>query len=44
MMQAAGVVGFLLALVLGPLRVFTPPQLARAKRKGLADYGLLASR
>jgi hypothetical protein len=29
--------------VLGPLILFTP-QLAGAKRKGLADYGLLASR
>ena len=42
-MQAAGVIAFFLVFVLGPLTVFTP-QLARAKRKGLADYGLLASR
>ena len=42
-MQAAGVIAFFLVFILGPLTVFTP-QLARAKRKGLADYGLLASR
>lgn len=34
---------FLLLLVLGPLCVFAP-QLARIKRKGLLDYGVLASR
>ena len=42
-MQAAGFIGFFLVFVLGPLTMFTP-QLARAKRKGLADYGLLANR
>lgn len=42
-MQAVGFIGFFLVLVLGPLTMFTP-QLARAKRKGLADYGLLANR
>jgi hypothetical protein len=42
-MQAVGFIGFFLVFVLGPLTVFTP-QLARAKRKGLADYGLLANR
>ena len=42
-MQAVGFVGFFLMFVLAPLTIFTP-QLARAKRKGLADYGLLASR
>ena len=41
--QAAGVIVFFLVFVLGPLTMFTP-QLARAKRKGLADYGLLANR
>jgi hypothetical protein len=33
---------FLLSIT-GPLTMFTP-QLSRAKRKGLADYGLLANR
>jgi hypothetical protein len=42
-MQAIGFIGFFLVLVLGPLTMFTP-QLSRAKRKGLADYGLLANR
>jgi hypothetical protein len=42
-MQAVGFIGFFLVLVLGPLTMFTP-QLARAKRQGLADYGLLANR
>jgi hypothetical protein len=42
-MQAAGLIGFFLVFFLGPLTMFTP-QLARAKRNGLADYGLLASR
>jgi hypothetical protein len=42
-MQAVGFIGFFLMFVLAPLTMFTP-QLARAKRKGLADYGLLASR
>lgn len=42
-MQAVGFIGFFLVFVLGPLAVFTP-QLSRAKRKGLADYGLLANR
>lgn len=36
-------IGFFLAFVPGPLTVFTP-QLARSRRKGLADYGLLATR
>ena len=39
--QIAGFVVFFLLAILGPLLMFTP-QLARAKRKGLADYGLLA--
>ncbi len=42
-MQAVGFIGFFLVFVLGPLTMFTP-QLARVKRKGLADYGLLANR
>ena len=42
-MQAVAFIGFFLVFVLGPLTMFTP-QLARAKRKGLADYGLLANR
>jgi hypothetical protein len=42
-MQAVGFIAFFLVFVLGPLTMFTP-QLARAKRKGLADYGLLANR
>jgi len=42
-MQAVGFIGFFLVFVLGPLTMFTP-QLSRAKRKGLADYGLLANR
>src|SRR5277367_259345 len=42
-MEAIGMIGICMLFVLGPLTMFTP-QLARAKRKGLADYGLLASR
>ena len=34
---------FLLCLVFGPLLVFTP-QLSRAKRRGLSEYGTLAER
>ena len=41
--QAVGFVGFFLMFVLGSLAMFTP-QLSRAKRRGLADYGLLANR
>ena len=41
-MQAVGITGFFLVFVLGPLTMFTP-QLTRAKRKGLVDYGLLAN-
>jgi len=41
--EAIGMIGICMLFVLGPLTMFTP-QLARAKRKGLADYGLLASR
>jgi hypothetical protein len=42
-LQAAGFVAFFVLAILGPLLMFTP-QLAGAKRKGLADYGLLAQR
>jgi hypothetical protein len=41
--QIGGFVLFFLVIVLGPLLMFTP-RLARAKRKGLADYGILAQR
>lgn len=41
--EAISLIGFYLVVVLGPLTMFTP-QLARAKRKGLDDYGLLANR
>jgi hypothetical protein len=40
---AGGFVAFFVLAILGPLLMFTP-QMARAKRKGLADYGLLAQR
>ena len=42
-LQIGGFVVFFVLAVLGPLLMFTP-QMARAKRKGLADYGLLAQR
>jgi hypothetical protein len=42
-MEAVGLIGIFMLFILGPLTVFTP-QLARAKRNGLADYGSLASR
>jgi hypothetical protein len=41
--QIVGFVAFFLAFILGPLVVFTPP-LARARRRGLSQYGTLASR
>jgi hypothetical protein len=41
--QIGGFVAFFVLAVLGPLVMFTP-RMARAKRKGLADYGLLAQR
>jgi hypothetical protein len=41
--EVASLVVFVLILVLGPLLVFSP-QLAAAKRAGLAQYGRLASR
>lgn len=42
-LQAGGFVVFFVIAILGPLLMFTPG-MARAKRKGLADYGLLAQR
>lgn len=42
-LQIGAFVGFFVLVVLGPLLVFTPP-LAQAKRRGLAEYGLLAQR
>ncbi len=42
-MEIIGVVAFLFLLVLGPLLVFSP-RLMRAKRAGLREYGVLASR
>ena len=41
--EVAVMVAYLLCLVVGPLLVFAP-QLARAKRQGLRDYGALAER
>jgi hypothetical protein len=40
-LQIAGFVAFFVFAILVPLLMFTP-QMARAKRKGLADYGQLA--
>jgi hypothetical protein len=42
-MDAAGLIGAMVLVVLGPLVMFTP-QLDRARRKGSAEYGLLANR
>ena len=42
-LQAGGFVVFFVLVLLGPLLMFTP-QMARAKRNGLAEYGLLAQR
>ena len=42
-LEAGGFVAFFVFAILGPLLMFTPA-MARAKRKGLADYGLLAQR
>jgi len=42
-LQIAGFVAFFVLVILAPLLMFTPV-LARAKRKGLADYGQLAQR
>jgi hypothetical protein len=41
--EAVSLVVFVVLLFMGPLLMFAP-QLAGAKRKGLGDYGLLASR
>jgi hypothetical protein len=40
-LQAGGFVAFFVCIILGPLLMFTP-KMASARRKGLADYGLLA--
>jgi len=42
-LQVIGLIAFFLVAVLGPLLMFTP-RMARARRKGLADYGLFAQR
>jgi hypothetical protein len=42
-LEIVGFIGLFLVLILAPLAMFTP-QMARAKRKGLAEYGLLANR
>jgi len=42
-MEIVAVVAFLLLLVLGPMLFFSP-RLMRAKRAGLREYGILASR
>jgi len=42
-LQVGGFIAFFVLAILGPLLMFTP-QMSRAKRKGLADYGLLAQR
>jgi uncharacterized membrane protein len=41
-MQIGTLVGFFVLVILGPLAMFSP-QLSRAKRSGLAEYGNLAS-
>src|SRR5262249_10701911 len=42
-MQIAGFITFFVIAILGPLIMFTP-KMAAARRKGLAEYGLLAER
>jgi hypothetical protein len=42
-LYAGSFVGFFVFAIFGPLLMFTP-QMGRIKRKGLADYGLLAQR
>jgi hypothetical protein len=42
-LQIGGFVAFFVLAIFGPLLMFTP-QMAQAKRKGLAEYGLLAQR
>jgi hypothetical protein len=41
-LQVGGFIAFFVLVILGPLLMFTP-QMAAAKRGGLANYGLLAS-
>lgn len=42
-LEAGSFVAFFVFVIFGPLLMFAP-QMARARRKGLADYGLLAQR
>jgi hypothetical protein len=42
-LQMGGFIAFFVLAILGPLLMFTP-KMAQARRKGLADYGLLAQR
>ena len=42
-LQIGGFILFFVLAILGPLAMFTP-QMARAKRQGLADYGLIGQR
>jgi hypothetical protein len=42
-LQIGGFIAFFIVAILAPLVMFTP-RMAAAKRKGLADYGLLAQR
>ncbi|MGC2196521.1 MAG: hypothetical protein WA628_17745 [Terriglobales bacterium] len=42
-MEAAGFIAFFVLFIFGPLLMFTP-RLARTKRAGSAEYGLLANR
>jgi len=42
-LYAGGFVGFFVFAIFGPLLMFVP-QMGRVRRKGLADYGLLAQR
>ena len=42
-LQIGGFIAFFVFAILGPLLMFTP-RMASARRKGLADYGLLAQR
>jgi len=42
-LQIGGFIAFFVLAILGPLLIFTP-KMAQARRKGLADYGLLAQR
>jgi hypothetical protein len=42
-LQIVGFVFFFVVVILGPLLMFTP-QMAKARRNGLADYGLLSQR